>query len=148
MAGRKIIAVVGSTGAQGGGLARVILDDPDGEFAVRAITRDPASERARALAALGAEVVAADIDDRASLVRAFEGAHGVYCVTFFGDHFSVEISEAHNLAAAASESGLQDAIWSTLEDTRNWLPLDDPRMPVIDGKGEGNQAFRRRGRAD
>ena len=40
---KKIIAVVGATGAQGGGLVRAILADPGGGFAVRAITRDPDS---------------------------------------------------------------------------------------------------------
>ena len=78
MAEKKVIAVVGATGAQGGGLARAILADPDGGFAARAITRDPESEKARELAALGAEVVAADVDDEASLERAFAGAHGAF----------------------------------------------------------------------
>ena len=69
MAGKKIIAVTGATGAQGGGLVRAILADPAGGFAVRAITRDVNSEKAKALAQAGAEVVAADIDDEASLAR-------------------------------------------------------------------------------
>ena len=55
----KIIAVVGSTGSQGGGLCRAILADPSGGFAVRAITRDPSKDKAKALAAAGAEVVQA-----------------------------------------------------------------------------------------
>ena len=55
---KKIIAVIGATGAQGGGLVRAILNDPSGGFAARAVVRDPQSEKARALAALGAEVVA------------------------------------------------------------------------------------------
>ena len=88
MSDKKLIAVVGATGAQGGGLVRSILADPDGEFTVRALTRNPSSEGARALADLGAEVVQADISDAASMERAFEGAHGAFCVTFFWDHFS------------------------------------------------------------
>ena len=72
---KKLIAVFGATGAQGGGLVRAILDDPvlddpAGGFAVRAITRHVDSDKARALAAAGAEAVAADLDDEASLVRA------------------------------------------------------------------------------
>ena len=54
MADKKIIAVTGATGAQAGGLARAILNDPSGEFALRAITRDPAKDAARALADRGA----------------------------------------------------------------------------------------------
>ena len=64
MSDKKIIAVVGATGAQGGGLARAILSDPDSGFAVRALTRDPDSDKARALAAMGAEVVRADVAAR------------------------------------------------------------------------------------
>ena len=88
MGDKKVISVVGATGAQGSGLVHAILNDTNGPFAVRALTRDVNSDKARALAALGAEVVAADVDDVESLKRAFAGAHGAYCVTFFWAHFS------------------------------------------------------------
>src|SRR5262249_53338672 len=103
MADKKIIAVVGATGAQGGGVVRAILSDPAGGFAARAITRDVNSDKAKALAALGAEVVSADVDDEASLARAFQGAYGAFCVTFFWGHFSPEkeLAEAGNMARAA-----------------------------------------------
>jgi uncharacterized protein YbjT (DUF2867 family) len=153
---KKLIAVTGATGAQGGGLVRAILNDPNGGFAVRAITRDPNSDKARALAALGAEVVAGDVDDEASLQRAFAGAHGVYCVTFFWAHFSAEkeIAEAAAMARAAKAAGVQHVIWSTLEDTRKRVPLSDNRMPTLqgrykvphfDGKGEADAEFARAG---
>ena len=152
MPDKKVIAVLGATGAQGGGLVHAILNNPEGGFAARAITRDPGSEKARALAARGAEVVAADVDDRASLERAFAGAYGAYCVTFYWDHYSPEreLAEARNMAAAAKETGLQHVVWSTLEDTRKWIPLSDRRMPTLmdhykvphfDGKGVADQAF-------
>jgi uncharacterized protein YbjT (DUF2867 family) len=130
---KRIIAVIGATGAQGGGLARAILADPDSEFAVRAITRDPGSAPAQALAALGAEVVFADLDHPASLVPAFEGAYGAYLVTFFWAHFSPEKeqAEARAMAEAAKAAGLKHVIWSTLEDTRRWVPLADDRMPTL-----------------
>jgi len=153
---RKIIAVAGATGAQGGGLVRSILADPGGEFAVRAITRDVASPKAQALAAAGAEVVAADIADTAAVARAFAGAYGAYCVTFFWDHFSPdqERTQAHAMADAAQQAGVQHVIWSTLEDTRRWVKLDDPRMPTLMGhykvphfdvKGEADDYFRATG---
>lgn len=152
MTDKKIIAVVGATGAQGGGLVRAILHDPSGGFAVRAITRDAKSEAAKALAAQGAEVVAADVDDSESLRRAFDGAYGAYCVTFFWAHFSPEkeIAQAGNMAQAAKDAGLEHVIWSTLEDTRRWVPLDDDRMPTLmgrykvphyDAKGEADHLF-------
>ncbi len=131
----KIIAVVGATGAQGGGLARAILEDPDSEFTVRAITRDANSDAARELAAKGAEVVEADLEDPQSLRRAFEGAYGAYCVTFYWAHMSPEKEQAHAkiMAEAASEAGLKHVIWSTFEDTRDWVPLEDDRMPTLMG---------------
>src|SRR5208337_2810668 len=103
MAAKKIIAVVGATGAQGGGLVRAIQADKRGPFAVRALVRDVNSEKAKELAKLGAEVVAADVDDVESLKRAFAGAYGAYCVTFYWAHFSPEkeVAHARNLAQAA-----------------------------------------------
>ncbi len=152
MADKKIIAVLGATGAQGGGLARAILADPNGGFAVRAITRDPNKDKAKALAAAGAEVVQADIDDVASLTKAFQGAHGVYGVTNFWEHFSgdKEKTQAKNIAEAAKAAGVKHVIWSTLEDTRQFLSADDTRMPMLQGsyrvphfdaKGEANAFF-------
>lgn len=149
---RKIIAVVGATGAQGGGLVRAILADPNGGFAVRALTRDINSPKARQLARLGAEVVAANVDDEASMRQAFAGAYGAYCVTFFWDHFSPEREqkEARIMAAAARAAGLKHVVWSTLEDTRKWVPLSDSSMPTLggrykvphfDGKGEIDHVF-------
>lgn len=153
MSEKKLIAVVGATGAQGGGLVRAILNDPQAEFAVRAITRNADSDKARALAAQGAEVVTADLDDQASLEKAFKGAYGVYCVTNFWEHFSAdkEIIQARNMANAAKTTGAQHVIWSTLEDVRNFYPLNDDSMPTLqgkykvphfDGKGTSDQFFK------
>lgn len=133
MSSKKIIAVVGATGAQGGGLARAILADAGGEYRVRALTRHVEADKAKALAAAGAEVVGADLDDEASLRRAFEGVHGAFMVTNFWEHFSPERekTQAGNMARAAKACGVQHAIWSTLEDSRRFVPLGDPRMPTL-----------------
>ncbi len=156
MADQKIIVVVGATGAQGGGLVRAIMSDPKGGFAARALTRDVKTDKAKELAKLGAEVVAVDIDDIDSLHRAFSGAYGAFCVTFFWAHFSPEkeLAEAKAMATAAKQAGLQHVIWSTLEDTRKWVPLSDNRMPTLmgrykvphfDAKGEADQVFKELG---
>jgi uncharacterized protein YbjT (DUF2867 family) len=156
MADKKVIAVVGARGAQGGGLVRAILADPSGPFTARALTRDIRSERAKELRALGAEVVAADVDDEASLRKAFAGAHGAYCVTFYWAHMKPEkeIAEAQAMARAAKSAGVEHVIWSTLEDTRKWVPLSDTRMPTLmgkykvphfDAKGEADQLFTQAG---
>ena len=152
MSGKKVIAVIGGTGSQGSGLVRAILDDPDSEFRVRVVTRNPSSEKAQALADSGAEVVQADLDDAASLRAAFEGCHGAFCVTNFWEHFSPdkEMAQAKNLATAAGAAGVSHVIWSTLEDTRRWIPLEDTRMPTLmerfkvphfDAKGEADAFF-------
>src|SRR3954470_2886218 len=103
MSDKKIIAVLGATGAQGGGLARAILNDPSKTFSLRAVTRKPDADKAKALKAAGAEVVAADLDDVESLKKAFSGAYGVYGVTNFWEHFSAEkeTAQAKNIADAA-----------------------------------------------
>ena len=152
MADRKIIAVVGATGAQGGGLARAILADPSGGFTARALTRKPDSDNAKKLAAQGAEVVQCDTDDVESVRKAFAGAHGAYCVTNYWEHFSTEreMAQARAMAAAAKSEGVAHVIWSTLEDTRKWVPLTDDRMPTLmgrykvphfDSKGDADYAF-------
>ena len=136
MTAKKTIVVMGATGAQGGGLVRAILRDKAGPFAARAVTRSPGSDKARALADLGAEVVAADADDPKSLDPAFAGAYGAYCVTNFWEHFSVERegAQARAMAEASKRAGLNHVIWSTLEDTRKLVPLSDDRMPTLQGK--------------
>ena len=156
MDGKKIIAVVGATGAQGGGLARAILDAPESGFALRALTRNVDSDNARALASRGAEVVHADLDDEESLVRALEDADGAFFVTNFWEHMSPERegAQARNLAQAAKRAGVRHVVWSTLEDTRERVPLDDDRMPTLmfhykvphfDAKGESDAVFRELG---
>jgi uncharacterized protein YbjT (DUF2867 family) len=153
MGNKKILVVVGATGAQGGGLARAVLSDNNSEYAVRALTRNPSADRAKKLAALGAEVVAADVDDVGSLTRAFSGAHAAFCMTNFWEHFSVEreLAQAKNLATAVERARIGHTIWSTLDDTRTKVPLSDDRMPTLqgkykvphfDGKGQANAYFR------
>ena len=152
MSDKKIIAVVGATGAQGGGLVRAIVEDKSGPFVARAITRNAGSEKAKELAALGVEVVTGDADDEKSMVNAFRGAYGAFCVTNFWEHMSPEreIAQATAMAKAAKAAGIQHAIWSTLEDSRKFIPLHDDRMPTLhgkwkvphfDAKGEADQAF-------
>lgn len=152
MENKKIITVFGATGAQGGGLVRAILNDKSSEFSARAVTRDINSDKAKALADLGAEVVSADIDDPESIKKSLEGAYGAFFVTFFWDHFSAEkeFQQVKDFVNAAKASDLKHVIWSTLEDTRELVPLEDDRMPTLqekykvphfDGKGAADKLF-------
>jgi uncharacterized protein YbjT (DUF2867 family) len=161
MTDKKLIAVVGATGSQGGGLVRAILADPAREFAVRALTRNPQSAKSQELAAAGAEVVQADLDDEASVRKAFEGAHGAFVVTndwvertaeeeAARPRGQMELEQAEIAARAAQEAGVAHVIWSTLEDTREHFGDDDRvpslddgkyKVPHFDAKGEGNELF-------
>jgi uncharacterized protein YbjT (DUF2867 family) len=152
MSGKKIIAVIGATGAQGGGLVHSILNDPNSEFIPRAITRKPESEKAQQLKDIGVEVVYADADNLESLKEAFKNAYGAYCVTAYWEYLSPEKEKEHagNMAEAAKDAKVSHVIWSTLEDTRLWVPLEDNRMPTLmekykvphfDAKGEANNYF-------
>ncbi|MEV6647676.1 NmrA family NAD(P)-binding protein [Amycolatopsis sp. NPDC051371] len=131
---KRVVAVVGATGRQGGGLARSIAADPGGAFTVRAITRDAGSPRAKELAGLGAEVVTADLDDPGSVEAAFAGAYGAFCVTFSQEH-PPERERAHaaTMAAAARDTGVAHVVWSTFEDTRTVVPPGDDRVPLLAG---------------
>lgn len=148
----KTIVVFGATGAQGGGLVHSILDDPENEFSVRAVTRDPSSDSAKALSDKGAEVVKANVDNYDDIKKALKDAYGAFFVTFFWEHFSPEkeFNNIKNYAKAASEEGLEHVIWSTLEDTRETIPLDSDVMPTLqekykvphfDAKGEADKFF-------
>jgi hypothetical protein len=95
---KKIIAIVGATGVQGGGLLSAIMADPGGPFTARALTRNTGSDRARALASQGAEVIEADLDDEISLRRAFDGAYGAYVVTNFWAQRTPEQEQARTRA--------------------------------------------------
>lgn len=156
MSQKKIITIFGATGAQGGGLARAILNDKNSEFAVRAVTRDPDADKAKVLAAMGAEIVQADLAHPEKVLKAMEGAYGAFCVTFFWAHFSPEqeAAEAKCMADAAKAADVKHVIWSTLEDTRLHVPLHDDRMPTLqekfkvphfDSKGESNRFFKEAG---
>jgi uncharacterized protein YbjT (DUF2867 family) len=164
MSEQQLIAVVGATGSQGGGLVEAILADPDRRFAVRALTRDPETAAARALAARGAEVVQADLDDESSVRKAFDGAYGAFVVTNYWaertpaeeaarSRAEMELVHAENAANAARDAGVAHVIWSTLEDTRHHFG-DSDRVPTVEGrwkvphfdaKAEANQLFADRG---
>jgi uncharacterized protein YbjT (DUF2867 family) len=158
---KKLIAVVGGTGAQGGGLVRAILADAEGPFIARALTRDAGSGKARELASQGVEVVEADLDDETSVRKAFDGAYGAFVVTNFWaqrtleqekarTRAEMELAQAAAAARAAKDVGLRHVVWSTLEDTRphfERLGIDVPtvfssyKVPHFDAKGEANAFF-------
>ena len=143
---RKIIAVIGATGAQGGGLVRAILADPAGGFAVRALTRGPnrQGEGARPARRRGRS---RDLDDAASLERAF-GARTARSASRSSGRTSRREGARRGAqhGRRGARAGVKHVIWSTLEDTRKWVPLDDPHADA-EGQVQG-AALRRQGRSE
>ncbi|KAI3319678.1 NmrA-like family protein [Xylariaceae sp. AK1471] len=120
MAAKRIITVFGATGNQGGAIVKQFLEDPklNNAWAVRAVTRDVSKDSAKKLASQGAEVVAADINDKASLSKAVAGSDTVFAVTNYWEKLDMKLEEqqGRNLADAAKEAGVKHFIWSSLLD--------------------------------
>ena len=114
--GKRIVTVLGSTGAQGGGVVRALLDQQD--WQVRAITRDSRSQAAQRLAELGCEIVEADLNTPATVLEALQGSYGLFAVTNFWDRATRmgEFEQGRNLVSAAKAADIQHFIWSTLPD--------------------------------
>ena len=106
---KKLIAVIGATGQQGGGVVRAL--QASGQFKVRALTRNPDKHRE-----LADEVVEADLNRPETLKAAFEGAHGVFLVTNFWEQGADELKQATAAVRAAKDAGVKHFIWSTLPD--------------------------------
>jgi len=109
---KKLIAVIGATGHQGGAVVRAL--QASGQFKVRALTRNPAKHPQ-----LADEVVLADLDRPETLKAAFTGAHGVFLVTNAWEPGSDEPKQARAAVHAAKDAGVQHFIWSTLPNVEN-----------------------------
>jgi uncharacterized protein YbjT (DUF2867 family) len=109
---RPLVLVTGATGAQGGSVARHLL--ARGRFAVRALTRNPESAKARALREAGAEVVRGDLNDVTELRDAAAGCYGAFGVTNYWEHFDGEYQQGINLVDAVSDAGVGHFVFSTL----------------------------------
>jgi len=106
---KKVIAVVGATGQQGGAIVRALQVNK--QFKVRALTRNP-DEHPQ----VGDEIIKADLNRPATLKPAFEGAHGVFLVTNFGEEGTDEVEQATAAVRAAKDAGVKHVVWSTLPD--------------------------------
>lgn len=141
MADPELVVVFGATGAQGGSVARTLLED--GTFRVRAVTRNPEQQAAKQLRLLGAEVVQGDQDDEASMERVLSGAHATFIVTNFWENCSQEqeVKQGKQLANVAKRLGLHYVIYSGLENVKK---LTAGRLTArhFDGKGEVEEYFR------
>ncbi|KAB8304251.1 hypothetical protein EYC80_003667 [Monilinia laxa] len=140
MASKKVIVVFGATGAQGGSVVQSILSDPKlkESWAVRGVTRDVTKPSAKKLESLGAETVAADLNDAGSLKAALKGAYAVFAVTNFWESQSAEVEKKQGtaIADAAKEAGVQHLIWSSLLNITELSKGTLPRVTHFDSKAD------------
>ncbi len=128
---KQVILVTGGTGAQGGSVAKALLEQ--GKFGVRVLTRNTGSEKALELEAAGAEIVKGDLDDKNSLLQAMQGVYGVFGLTSFWEHFGKELEQGKNLIDAVSETGVQHFVYSSLPNY-NTLSGGELSVPHCDMK--------------
>lgn len=125
MTSKKIILVTGATGAQGGSVAKALLNE--NKFAVRILTRNAKSPKALALQEAGAEIAEGDLDDIQSLLTAMKDVYGVFGVTSFWEHYEKEYQHGKNLVDAVHESGIEHFVYSTLP---NYKQLSGGKLSV------------------
>ncbi|KAF2171534.1 hypothetical protein M409DRAFT_18646 [Zasmidium cellare ATCC 36951] len=144
----KVFVVFGATGQQGGAVVKLLTSDPvlSQEYSVRAVVRDPSKPAAVALKNLpGCEIVQADLDDKVSLYRAFEGAHSAFLVTnsIFDEHlYEREYAQGQAAADVAVEAGLKYLIFSTLPSVRKLSSNRYTKVWQFDVKYEIEQYIR------
>jgi uncharacterized protein YbjT (DUF2867 family) len=151
----QTITVIGSSGQQGSHVVKALLET--GKFKVRAVSRNPTSEKFQQLFGqyktdMNFEVVQADLNSVESLERVFQDVYGVFGVTNFWEVFNpqVELQQATNLAQAAKHCGVKHFVWSTLEDTRKYVKdehdiptlMGNYKVPHFDAKGQADNIFR------
>ncbi|KAE8577533.1 hypothetical protein XENTR_v10022936 [Xenopus tropicalis] len=141
MAAKRVVAVFGATGAQGGSVAAALL--ANGGYTVRAITRDTTKPAALKLKEAGAEVVCADLDNETNVESALTGADSAFVVTNFWEHFNKdkEIEQGKRIADVTKRLGLKHVVYSGLENVKK---LTGGKLEVLhfDGKGEVEEYFR------
>lgn len=133
MTNKKTILVTGATGAQGGSVARYLLNE--GNFRVRALTRDANSDKAAVLKQAGAEIVEGDLADIESLRSAVQGCYGVFGVTNFWEHFDKEYEHGKNLIDAVAESNVEHFVFSSLPPAKQ-ISGGELEVPHFDIKAE------------
>src|SRR5258706_2622982 len=125
---KKLIAVIGATGQEGGGVVRAL--QASGQFKVRALTRDPDKHRQ-----LADEVVRADLNQPETLEAAFKGAYGVFLVTNFREAGADELKQATAAIRAAKDARVKHFIWSTLPDVEA-ISVGKFNVPHFTGKAK------------
>ncbi|KAL5313396.1 hypothetical protein ACEPPN_019129 [Leptodophora sp. 'Broadleaf-Isolate-01'] len=135
---RKMFTIVGATGKQGGSVAAVFLSNYSlsSRYKIRAVTRNPSSPEAQALASKGAEIVQADLHDVASLRAALKGSYAVFGNTNFWEMLTweKEFPRGKNIVDASKAEGVKHLVWSTLGNIKNLTHGELPELHHCDVK--------------
>ena len=134
-ANQKLIAVIGATGQQGGGVVEALR--ANGQFRVRALTRNPEEHPD-----LADEVVAADLNRPETFAAALHGAYGLFLVTNFAEPGADEFKQASAIIQAAKDAGVQHLIWSTLPNVEA-ISAGRNRVPHFTNKAKIDDVVRR-----
>jgi uncharacterized protein YbjT (DUF2867 family) len=137
---KKLIAVVGATGQQGGAVVRAL--HAGNQFKVRALTRNLAKYRE-----LADEVIQADLNRPETLKPAFAGAHGVFLVTNFGEAGADEVEQATTAVRVAKDAGVKHFVWSTLPDVEA-ISHGKLHVPHFTGKAKVDRVVKEAGFAN
>jgi uncharacterized protein YbjT (DUF2867 family) len=129
MAQQLTVVVTGATGKQGGAVARGLLERG---HQVRAVTRDPNSSQAKALASAGATLVAASLEDTGAITRALDGATSLFAMTTpFGGGTAVETRQGIAAADAAKAADVHLVFTSVNSaDRQTGVPHFDSKYEV------------------
>jgi uncharacterized protein YbjT (DUF2867 family) len=133
MVNQPTILVIGATGSQGGSVARHLLASE--RWNVRALTRNPGSEKANALRKAGAAIIEGDLEDPDRLRRALEGCRGVFGVTDYWEHYGKEYELGKNLVDAVAHSRVDVFVFSVLPHVKK-ITAGELHVPHFDMKGQ------------
>jgi len=149
MASKKILVVFGATGVQGGSVVKQVLADAKmrESWTVRGVTRDVSKPSAKKLESLGAETVAADLNNTSTLNGAMKGAYAVFAVTNYWESRSaeVEMGQGKAMADAAKKAGVQHFVWSSLPDVTKLSKGVLPHVAHFDSKAHIEEYIRKSG---